>query len=147
MGARKRLMAERLKEQRKNKAYAILRDLRMSPRKVRLIADLIRGLEVNEALNILKFSTKHASMPMEKLLVSAIANWQSKNPDAEMADLYVKEVYVDQSRTLKRIQPAPHGRAHRIRKRSSHVTIVVDTMENLKKDNKKEENNNKKEDK
>ena len=128
MGARKRLMAERLKEQRKNKAYAILRDLRMSPRKVRLLADLIRGMEVNEALNVLRFSTKHASIPMEKLLVSAIANWQSKNPDADMTGLYVKEIFVDQSRTLKRIQPAPHGRAHRIRKRSSHVTIVVDTL-------------------
>ncbi len=143
MGARKRLMAERLKEQRKNKAYAILRDLRMSPRKVRLLADLIRGMEVNEALNVLRFSTKHASIPMEKLLVSAIANWQSKNPDADMTGLYVKEIFVDQSRTLKRIQPAPHGRAHRIRKRSSHVTIVVDTL------NKETENKetNKKEDK
>ncbi len=144
MGARKRLMAERLKEQRKNKAYAILRDLRMSPRKVRLLADLIRGMEVNEALNVLRFNTKHASIPMEKLLVSAIANWQSKNPDADMTGLYVKEIFVDQSRTLKRIQPAPHGRAHRIRKRSSHVTIVVDA---LNKETENKEINNKKEDK
>ncbi len=141
MGARKRLMAERLKEQRKNKAYAILRDLRMSPRKVRLIADMIRGMEVNEALNVLKFSTRHASVPFEKLLVSAIANWQSKNPDAEATELYVKEVHVDQARMLKRIQPAPHGRAHRIRKRSSHVTIVVDTLQ------KQQNTNNQKEEK
>jgi len=139
MGARKRIMAEKLKEQRKNKSYAILRDLRMSPRKVRLIADLIRGLEVNEALNILKFSKRHASLHLEKLLVSAIANWQSKNPDKEMNNLFVKEIYVNQARMLKRIQPAPHGRAHRIRKRSSHVTIVLDTLE--------KENNNLKEDK
>jgi len=143
MGARKRLMAERLKEERKNKAYAILRDLRMSPRKVRLLADLIRGMEVNEALNVLKFSTKHASVPMEKLLVSAIANWQSKNSEADMSGLYVKEIYVDQSSTLKRIQPAPHGRAHRIRKRSSHITIVVDVKDN----NSENKENNKKEDK
>jgi len=134
MGARKKNTAEKYKELRKNISLARLKGMRMSPRKVRLVADQIRGMEVNEALNILRFSPKHASIEMEKLLYSAIANWQNKNKDVDLEDnpIYIKSIYVDAGRTLKRIQPAPHGRAHRIRKRSSHVTIIVDTKPNLK---------------
>ncbi len=130
MGARKRKSAEALKEQRKNKSYAILNNLRMSPRKVRLVADQIRGIDVNQALNILRYSPKYASNHIEKLLFSAIANWQTKNEQKQLEDseLFVKEIFVDQGRSLKRIQPAPQGRAHRILKRSCHVTLVVDTM-------------------
>lgn len=129
MGARKRNRANRLKEERQNKYYAVLRNCPTSPRKMRLVVDMIRGEEVNRALDILRYSSKEASGKVEKLLLSAIANWQNKNEGAriEESDLYVKEAYVDQSRTLKRIQPAPQGRAHRIRKRSNHVTIVVDS--------------------
>ena len=139
MGARKKHTAEKYKEQRKNISLATLKHYRMSPRKVRLVADQIRGLEVNEALNILRFSPKHASIEMEKLLYSAIANWQEKNKDVDLETnpIYVKNIYVNSGRMLKRIQPAPHGRAHRIRKRSSHITIVVDTM--VKTNNKEEE--------
>jgi len=130
MGARKKNTAEKYKEQRKNISLAKLSGIRMSPRKVRLVADQIRGMEVNAALNILRFSPKHASIEMEKLLYSAISNWQNKNKDIDLEanPIYVKTIYVDAGKMLKRIQPAPHGRAHRIRKRSSHITIVVDTM-------------------
>ncbi len=130
MGARKRKSAEALKEQRKDKSFAVLNNLRMSPRKVRLVADQIRGIEVNQALNILRYSPKYASNHIEKLLFSAIANWQNKNEQKQLEDseLFVKEIFVDQGRSLKRIQPAPQGRAHRILKRSCHVTLVVDTM-------------------
>ncbi len=130
MGARKRNRAEQLKEQKKNKYFAVLRNCPTSPRKMRLVADMIRGVEVNHALDLLKYSSKEASRAMEKLLLSAIANWQSKNESAkiEESNLYVKEILVDQARTLKRIRPAPQGRAHRIRKRSNHVTIAVDSM-------------------
>ena len=129
MGARKRNSANQLKEQRQNKYYAVLRNCPTSPRKMRLVTDMIKGLEVNKALDVLKYSSKEASRNVEKLLLSAIANWQTKNEDAkiEESNLYVKEAYVDQSRTLKRIQPAPQGRAHRIRKRSNHVTVVLDS--------------------
>jgi large subunit ribosomal protein L22 len=129
MGARKRNRANQLKEERKNKYYAILRNCPTSPRKMRLVADMIRGQEVNRALDILKFSSKEASQRVEKLLLSAIANWQNKNEGSriEEANLYVKEVFVDQSRILKRLRPAPQGRAHRIRKRSNHVTLVLDS--------------------
>jgi large subunit ribosomal protein L22 len=129
MGARKRNSANQLKEQRQNRYYAVLRNCPTSPRKMRLVTDMIKGLEVNKALDILKYSSKDASRDVEKLLLSAIANWQAKNEDAriEESNLYVKEAYVDQSRTLKRIQPAPQGRAHRIRKRSNHVTVVLDS--------------------
>jgi large subunit ribosomal protein L22 len=127
MGARKRNSANQRKEQRQNKYYAVLRNCPTSPRKMRLVTDMIKGLEVNKALDILKYSSKDASRDVEKLLLSAVANWQAKNEDAriEESNLYVKEAYVDQSRTLKRIQPAPQGRAHRIRKRSNHVTVVL----------------------
>ncbi|MCB0697658.1 MAG: 50S ribosomal protein L22, partial [Chitinophagaceae bacterium] len=100
-----------------------------SPRKMRLLADLIRGMDVEKALNTLKFSTKHPSVPLEKLLVSAIANWGNKNEGVDVADanLYVKTIMVDGARVIKRMQPAPQGRAYRVRKRSNHVTIVVDS--------------------
>ena len=131
MGARKRQRAERLKEQRKNKYYAVLRNCPTSPRKMRLVTDMIQGVEVNKALDMLRFSKKEASGRVEKLLLSAIANWQAKNEGAriEESSLVVTEARVDQSRTLKRIQPAPQGRAHRIRKRSNHVTIVLDSKQ------------------
>ena len=120
-------MAEAMKESRKNVAFAKLNNCPTSPRKMRLVADLIRGVEVNKALQILKFNTKEASARLEKLLLSAVANWQIKNEDARMEDsgLFVKEIQVDSARVLKRLRPAPQGRAHRIRKRSNHVTVVV----------------------
>lgn len=129
MGARKRIKAEQLKEARKNQAYAKLRNVPTSPRKMRLVVDLIRGKEVNLALDILKFSTKEASRSVEKLLLSAVANWKEKNEGQRLEDanLFVKEAYVDSGRILKRLRPAPKGRAHRIRKRSNHVTILVDS--------------------
>ena len=120
-------MAEAMKESRKNVAFAKLNNCPTSPRKMRLVADLVRGVEVNKALQILKFNTKEASGRLEKLLLSAVANWQIKNEDARMEDsgLFVKEIQVDSARVLKRLRPAPQGRAHRIRKRSNHVTVVV----------------------
>jgi len=130
MGARKRNRANKLKEERQSKYYAVLRNCPTSPRKMRLVTDMITGVEVNKALDMLKFSSKEASRRVEKLLLSAIANWQAKNEGAkiEESNLVVKEAYVDQSRTLKRIQPAPQGRAHRIKKRSNHVTIVIGSL-------------------
>ncbi len=130
MGARKRNRAEKLKEERKNKAFAVLKNCPTSPRKMRLIADLIRGMEVNRALDVLRYNEKEASRRVEKLLLSALANWQNKNEGVriEESNLYVKEIYVDQARMLKRLRPAPQGRAHRIRKRSNHVTVVLDSM-------------------
>ncbi len=127
MGVRKRNTAEALKEARKNVAFAKLNNCPTSPRKMRLVADIIRGEDVEKALNILKFNSKEASDRLEKLLLSAIANWESKNEGSniENSNLYVKEITVDSGRMLKRIQPAPQGRAHRIRKRSNHVTIVL----------------------
>ena len=120
-------MAEAMKESRKNVAFAKLKNCPTSPRKMRLVADLVRGVEVNKALQILKFNTKEASVRLEKLLLSAVANWQVKNEDTRMEEsgLFVKEIQVDSARVLKRLRPAPQGRAHRIRKRSNHVTIVV----------------------
>ena len=115
-------------------AVARLRNYPTSPRKMRLLADLIRGMEVENALNTLKFSTKHPSVPMEKLLLSAIANWKVKNEGADMAtsNLYVKTIFVDAGRTLKRMRPAPQGRGYRVRKRSNHVTLIVDTKPDSK---------------
>lgn len=111
-------------------AVAYLKNVPTSPRKMRLVADLIRGERVFKALNILKFESKHPAAKMEALLQSAISNWQAKNADAKLeeADLFVKEVFVDGGRQLKRLRPAPQGRAHRVRKRSNHITIVVDRM-------------------
>jgi len=114
-------------------AVAKLNNVPTSPRKMRMVADLIRGERVNRALSILKFEPKDGAARLEKLLLSAIANWQAKNEDVriEDADLFVKEVRVDGGRILKRLRPAPQGRAHRIRKRSNHVTLVVDSLVDL----------------
>ncbi|MDH7444764.1 50S ribosomal protein L22 [Aquimarina sp. 2201CG14-23] len=132
MGVRKREMAERIKEGKKQIAFAKLNNCPTSPRKMRLVADLVRGEKVERALHILRFNPKEASRRLEKLLLSAIANWQAKNEDAsiEDADLFVKEIRVDGGSMLKRLRPAPQGRAHRIRKRSNHVTIVVAAKNN-----------------
>jgi len=110
-------------------AVARLRNYPTSPRKMRLLADLIRGMEVENALNTLKFSTKDPSIPLEKLLLSAIANWRVKNEGVDVAEaqLYVKTIFVDGGRVLKRMRPAPQGRAYRVRKRSNHITIIVDS--------------------
>ena len=132
MGARKRQRADQRKEERKTQYYAVLRNCPTSPRKMRLVADMVRGVEVNKALDMLKYNPKEASRKVEKLLLSAIANWQAKNEDSRIEDaqLFVGEIFVDQGRTLKRFQPAPQGRAHRIRKRSNHVTIFLDDLNN-----------------
>ena len=131
MGARKRNRANQMKEARQNKYYAVLRNCPTSPRKMRLVTDMIKGVEVNKALDMLKFSSKEASRKVEKLLLSAIANWQAKNEGERIEDnnLVVKIAKVDVSRSLKRIQPAPQGRAHRILKRSNHVTIAIGSMD------------------
>lgn len=132
MGARKRLRAEKLKEDKKNLAIAKLRNCPISPRKMRLVADLVRGVEVNKALNVLQHNPKDASVYLEKLLRSAIANWEQKNEDKSLEEevLVVKSIEVGPAGMLKRIQAAPQGRAHRIRKRSNHVTIIVDGVNN-----------------
>ena len=129
MGARKRIAADARKEAKKKIAFAKLNNCPTSPRKMRLIADLIRGMDADRALAELKLNPKEASGRMEKLLLSALANWEAKNEGKRMDDnnLYISEVKVDGGRMLKRIQPAPQGRAHRIRKRSNHVTLVVDS--------------------
>ena len=129
MGARKRNTAEAIAESRKTESIAKLNNCPTSPRKMRLVADIIRGVEVNKALHILKYNPKEASKRLEKLLLSAINNWEQKNEDQSLdsANLIVRDVYVDSARMLKRIQPAPQGRAHRIRKRSNHVTLIVDS--------------------
>ena len=131
MGARKRNTAEKRKEAAKTRYQAVLKNVPTSPRKMRLVTDLIRGMEVNKALSVLKFSPQEASRKVEKLLLSAIANWQAKNEGVRVEDsnLFVKEVMVDGGRALKRLQTAPQGRAHRIRKRSNHVTMVLDSKE------------------
>ncbi len=133
MGVRKRQMAERIKAEKKQIAFAKLNNCPTSPRKMRIVADLIRGVQVEKALAILKFNSKEASRRLEKLLLSAIANWQAKNEDAniEDADLFVKEIRVDGGTMLKRLRPAPQGRAHRIRKRSNHVTLVLGSNNNI----------------
>jgi large subunit ribosomal protein L22 len=130
MGLRKRQTAEKIKEAKKDVAFAKLNNCPTSPRKMRLVADLVRGVEVNKALNILSHNSKEASGRLEKLLRSAIANWEQKNEDKSLEDetLIVSEIRVDVAGMLKRIQPAPQGRAHRIRKRSNHTTIVVDSV-------------------
>ena len=132
MGSRKKQMADAIKEAKKHVAFAKLNNCPTSPRKMRLVADLVRGEKVEHALNILKFNQKEASGRLETLLLSAIANWQSKNEEAniEEAELVVKEITVDSGSMLKRLRPAPQGRAHRIRKRSNHVTIVVGANNN-----------------
>ena len=123
-------MADRLKEQKKVTAIAKMNDVPTSPRKMRLVADIIRGVEVNKALDILKYSKKHAAKSLSVALRIAIANWEAKNEDKsnelENGNVIVKTVMIDEGRTLKRIRPCPQGRAGRIRKRSNHITIVVD---------------------
>ena len=130
MGKRKRLMAESLKEAKKVTAIAKLNDIPTSPRKMRLVADTIRGVEVNHALDLLKFSKREASIRLEKVLRSAITNWEAKNPDKskelDNGNVIVKTIMVGEGRTIKRIRPCPQGRAGRIRKRSNHVTIILD---------------------
>ena len=130
MGARKRITAEKRKEEKKQMAMAMLNNCPTSTQKMRLVADLIRGVEVNRALDVLRYNTKEPARKLEKLLMSAIANWQKKNENAriEKSNLFVKEIYVDQGRTLKRLRPAPQGRGYRIRKRSNHVTIILDSL-------------------
>tara|TARA_B100001093_G_C26826571_1_gene1014293 strand:+ start:807 stop:1211 length:405 start_codon:yes stop_codon:yes gene_type:complete len=132
MGNRKHNSALALKEARKSIAFAKLNNCPTSPRKMRLVADLVRGADVNKALQILKFNTKEASLRLEKLLLSAVANWQAKNENTRMEDsgLYIQEIQVDSARMLKRLRPAPQGRAHRIRKRSNHVKLIVGTKSN-----------------
>ena len=129
MGARKRKSADEHKEMMKTISYAKLNNCPTSPRKMRLVADLIRGKKVENALNILRFSTKEASNRMHKLLLSAISNWQAKNEGERIEDhdLFVREVYVDSARQLKRLRTAPQGRGYRIRKRSNHITMVLET--------------------
>jgi large subunit ribosomal protein L22 len=125
MGSRKKKSAELLTKAKNERFQACLRECPTSPRKMRLVTDMVRGMAVNRALDILKFSSKEASRRVEKLLLSAIANWQAKNEGVrlEESNLYVQEVFVDSARMLKRLRPAPQGRGHRIRKRSNHVTI------------------------
>jgi large subunit ribosomal protein L22 len=132
MGTRKKQMAETIKANKKQVAFAKLNNCPTSPRKMRLVADLVRGEKVEKALNILRFSQKEASRRLEKLVLSAVANWQAKNEEAdvEAADLFIKEITVDSGTMLKRLRPAPQGRAHRIRKRSNHVTVVLGAKNN-----------------
>ena len=132
MGSRKKQMAETITANKKQVAFAKLNNCPTSPRKMRLVADLVRGEKVEKALNILRFSQKEASRRLEKLVLSAVANWQAKNEEAdvEAADLFIKEITVDSGTMLKRLRPAPQGRAHRIRKRSNHVTVVLGAKNN-----------------
>lgn len=132
MGVRKKERAEQMKEAKKTIAFAKLNNCPTSPRKMRLVADLVRGEKIENALNILKFTQKESSRRLEKLLLSAIANWQAKNEEAnlEEAQLFVKEIRVDGGTMLKRLRTAPQGRAHRIRKRSNHVTLVLGALDN-----------------
>lgn len=125
MGSRKKKSAELLTKAKNERFQAVLRECPTSPRKMRLVTDMIRGMAVNRALDVLKFSSKEASRRVEKLLLSAIANWQAKNEGVrlEESNLYVQEVFVDSGRMLKRLRPAPQGRGHRVRKRSNHVTV------------------------
>lgn len=131
MGARKKISAEERKQALKSMYFAALRNVPTSPRKMRLVADLVRGMEVGRALGVLKFSNKEAAARVEKLLRSAIANWEEKNGrKAEDGELYISRIFVDGAATLKRMRPAPQGRGYRIRKRSNHVTIFVDSITN-----------------
>lgn len=129
MSVRKREMAEARKEANKATYFAKLNNYPTSPRKMRLLVDLIRNRPVEDALNVLRFHTQHASLPLSKLIVSAVKNYEAKTGlRAEDSSLFVKEIKVDSGQILKRFRPAPQGRAYRIRKRSNHVTVVLDTM-------------------
>ena len=128
MGKRKKLAADARKEARKAQSFAKLNNVPSSPRKMRYVVDLIRGMEVNRALGTLKFCVKAASADVEKVLRSAIANWEQKNErKAEDGEVFITKIYVNEGATLKRMRPAPQGRGYRIRKRSNHVTLFVDT--------------------
>ncbi len=129
MGSRKKIAADARKEERKSYYGATLNNYPTSPRKMRLLADLIRGMEVDKALATLEFSAKHSSEPMRKLVLSAINNWKQKNEGGDESQLIVKTIFVDGARTLKRMRPAPQGRGYRVRKRSNHVTVIVGTKE------------------
>ena len=132
MGARKRISAESRKEARKTEYFAKLNNVPTSPRKMRLVVDMIRGMEVFRALGVLKYSNKEAAARVEKLLKSAIANWQQKTGrQANDGELYVTSINVDSSTMLKRMRPAPQGRGYRVRKRSNHVTLFVDTKNEI----------------
>ena len=134
MGSRKKLMAQKQKEAKKTTYFARLRNIPTSPRKMRYVVDLVRGMEVSKALATLKFCSKDASNDLEKLVRSAIANWEQKNErKAENGELYITRIFVDEGATLKRMRPAPQGRGYRIRKRSNHVTIFVDAKTNEEK--------------
>jgi large subunit ribosomal protein L22 len=140
MGVRKRVSAEKRKEIIKTTAIARNVAVPTSPRKTRVVADLIRGLEVTQAINILRYNAKAPAARLEKLLQSAISNWEAKSGEKiDEGTVYVKTVAVDSGRMLKRLRPAPQGRGYRVRKRSNHVTIVLDTMSNRKKKNIKTE--------
>ncbi|MCQ2095388.1 MAG: 50S ribosomal protein L22 [Bacteroidaceae bacterium] len=131
MGSRKKLMANKIKEAKKTVCFASLRNVPSSPRKMRYVVDLVRGMEVTKALATLKFCSKDASKDLEKLVRSAIANWEQKNErKAENGELYISKIFVDEGVTLKRMRPAPQGRGYRIRKRSNHVTVFVDAKNN-----------------
>ncbi len=131
MGKRKRLSADKMKEAKKEIAFAKLLNIPSSPRKMRLVADMVRGMEVNRALGVLRFSNKEAAARLEKLVRSAVANWEAKNErKAEDGELYVSTIMVGCAPMLKRLRPAPQGRGYRIRKRANHVTVVVDTIDN-----------------
>lgn len=133
MGVRKRERANAIKEEKKNTYFAVLKNCPTSPRKMRLVADQIRGEDVNRALDLLKYSQKEASHRLEKLVLSAVSNWQVKNEGVRIEDshLFVSEVYVDSGRVLKRLQTAPQGRAYRVRKRSNHVTVVLNSVNKI----------------
>ncbi|MFA6872117.1 MAG: 50S ribosomal protein L22 [Bacteroidaceae bacterium] len=131
MGARKKISADKRKEALKTMYFAKLQNVPTSPRKMRLVADLIRGMEVDKALAVLKFSSKEAASRLEKLLRSAIANWEVKNDrKAEDGELFVSKIFVDSAVMLKRMRTAPQGRGYRIRKRSNHVTLFVGSVSN-----------------
>ena len=131
MGSRKKIMADKIKEAKKTTYFASLRNIPTSPRKMRYVVDLVRGMEVSKALATLKFCSKDASTDLEKVVRSAIANWEQKNDrKAENGELYISRIFVDEGATLKRMRPAPQGRGYRIRKRSNHVTVFVDALKN-----------------
>ena len=130
MASHKKVRADKLKEERKEISFAKLNNCPTSPRKMRLVAGLVRGRNVMDAINILKFTNKDAARRLETLVVSAISNWEVKNTgkSIEDEDVIIKEIFVDTARMLKRLRPAPQGRAHRIRKRSNHVTVILDSI-------------------
>ena len=137
MGARKHIKAEARKEALRSQYFAKLKDCPSSPRKMRYVVDMVRGMEVNRALGVLRFSKKAAAQNVEKLLRSAINNWEIKNDrKAEDGELYISKIFVDEGVTMKRMRPAPQGRGYRIRKRSNHVTLFVDSKNDANNDDK-----------